>query len=112
VLSHAPASALAARSVARLARAIVLACGACLLAACGGQPVVPDKVASTALAAPADAPVPSLARSLAVPEGLSAVRPLPLAHDAAAARLALIAQAQRSIDLQTFLLAGTTASAI
>jgi phosphatidylserine/phosphatidylglycerophosphate/cardiolipin synthase-like enzyme len=33
------------------------------------------------------------------------VRPLPLAHDAAAARLALIAHAQRSIDLQTFLLA-------
>ena len=91
--------------MARLARAILLACAACLLAACSALPVVPDKAASTALVAADDAPLPSLARSLAVPDGLSAVRPLPLAHDAVAARLALIAQAQRSIDLQTFLLA-------
>jgi hypothetical protein len=79
----------------RMTRAILLACTAFLLVACSGLPVVPDKQASGALAASADAPLPSLARSLAVPEGLSAVRPLPLAHDAAAARLALIAQAQR-----------------
>jgi cardiolipin synthase C len=89
----------------RLTHAILLACAAFLLAACSGLPIVPDKVASTALVAADDAPLPSLALSLAVPEGLSAVRPLPLAHDAVAARLALIAQAQRSIDLQTFLLA-------
>jgi phosphatidylserine/phosphatidylglycerophosphate/cardiolipin synthase-like enzyme len=91
--------------MSRLARAILLACTAYLLAACSALPVVHDKVASTALVAAGDAPLPNLARSLEVPEGLSAVRPLPLAHDAVAARLALIAQAQRSIDLQTFLLA-------
>jgi putative cardiolipin synthase len=102
---------LAARSFACLGRALLLACTAWLLAACSGLPIVPDKAVSITLVASPDAPLPSLARSLAIPESLSAVRPLPLPQDALAARVGLIAQARRSIDLQTYLLADDASAA-
>jgi putative cardiolipin synthase len=60
---------------------------------------------SRSMAAPADAPLPTLARELAIPDRLSAVRPMPLPQDALAARVAMMAQARTSIDLQTYHLA-------
>jgi phosphatidylserine/phosphatidylglycerophosphate/cardiolipin synthase-like enzyme len=78
---------------------------AALVAGCAGLPAGIERPASTTRIAAPDAPLPRLARDLAVPEGLSAVRPMPMARHALAARLELIAQAQASLDLQTYLLA-------
>jgi putative cardiolipin synthase len=75
------------------------------LAGCAGLPASVERVPSTTRVAAPDAPLPSLARDLAIPEGLSAVRPMPMPHHALAARLALIEQAQTSLDLQTYLIA-------
>ena len=45
-------------------RRLLLACAACLLAACSGLPVVTDKAASTTWVAAQEAPLPSLVRRL------------------------------------------------
>lgn len=77
-----------------------------LMGGCASLPP-PDtaRPASHSIAAPADAPLPTLVRELAIPERLSALRPMPLPQDALNARLAMIAQARSSIDLQTYHLA-------
>ena len=93
------------RLVAWLAGVLI---GLAALGALGGCASLPPEVPrpeSRALAGPADAPLPTLARALAIPDRLSAVRPLPLPQDALAARLAMLAQARTSIDLQTYHLA-------
>ena len=79
-----------------------------VLGGLGGCASVPPEVPrpeSRSMAAPADAPLPTLVRELAIPDRLSAVRPMPLANDALNARLAMIAQARTAIDLQTYHLA-------
>jgi cardiolipin synthase C len=76
-----------------------------LLGGCAGVPHAVERPVSNSLAAPADAPLPQLVASFALPAGQSAVRPMPLPQDALAARLALFRQARTSIDLQTYHLA-------
>jgi putative cardiolipin synthase len=86
--------------------AVVLLLGLSVLGGCAGLPP-PDtpRPESRSIAAPAEAPLPTLVRELAIPERLSAVRPMPLPQDALNARLAMIAQARTAIDLQTYHLA-------
>lgn len=86
--------------------ALMVLAGVLLLSGCASLPP-PDtqRAESRAIAAPADAPLPMLARELAIPDRLSAVRPMPLPQDALAARVAMMAQARTSIDLQTYHLA-------
>jgi putative cardiolipin synthase len=75
------------------------------LGGCASLPPPVPRPESHAIAAPADAPLPTLARTLAIPNRLSAARPMPLPQDALNARLAMIAQARTAIDLQTYHLA-------
>jgi cardiolipin synthase C len=86
--------------------AMALLAAVLLLGGCASLPP-PDaqRPESRSIAAPANAPLPALARELAIPDRLSAVRPMPLPQDALAARVAMMAQARTSIDLQTYHLA-------
>ncbi|SDC80332.1 Phosphatidylserine/phosphatidylglycerophosphate/cardiolipin synthase [Variovorax sp. CF079] len=86
------------RAVAALSALVLslLVCG------CASLPSVVERPVSTSIAAPADAPLPALARELAIPPGQSALRSIPMPHHALAARLELIARAQSSLDLQTY----------
>jgi phosphatidylserine/phosphatidylglycerophosphate/cardiolipin synthase-like enzyme len=76
-----------------------------LATGCAGLPAGVERPPGTTRVAPADAPLPRLVQDLSIPEGLSAVRPMPMAAHALAARLELIARAQVSLDLQAYLLA-------
>lgn len=76
-----------------------------MLGGCASLPTEVARPVSRSISAPSDAPLPALVRGLAIPDRLSAVRPMPLPHDAWSARLALLAQARTSIDLQTYHLA-------
>ena len=86
------------RAVAALS-ALVLSL---LMCGCASLPSVVERPVATSIAAPADAPLPALARELAIPPGQSALRSIPMPHHALAARLELIARAQSSLDLQTY----------
>jgi cardiolipin synthase C len=78
---------------------------AALAAGCAGLPANVERVPSSTRVAAADAPLPMLVQQLEVPPGLSAVRPMPMPQHALATRLALMAQASTSLDVQTYLLA-------
>jgi len=85
--------------------------GALLLAALGGcAGVLPqvERVPSKALVGAPDAPLVTLAHDAGLAVDTSGVWPLPQANFALDARLAMIANATRSIDLQTYLIADDT----
>ena len=91
---------------------IAIASLATFLVGCAGLPPVPaDRVASTAIADGRDTPLgeavaPMLA---AAPAGTSGFHPLPDPRDAFAARMALAATAERSIDAQYYIWHGDRA---
>ena len=89
----------------RLVRPICLALAVGLLAGCAaGLPAV-ERPASMARAASPDAPLATLARDAGIAAGQSGVYPLPQASFALDARLALIANAHDSLDLQCYVIA-------
>ena len=81
--------------------------GALMLAGCAAQLPKVERPPETALTAPADAPLMRAARQAAPPpeSGRSGVWPLMQGSYALDARLAMIEQAQRSIDVQSYLVA-------
>ena len=89
----------------RRVRLFYLALAVGLLAGCAsGMPVV-ERPLSMARAAPADTPLATLARDAGIAVGESGAYPLPQASFALDARLALIADARDSLDLQCYVIA-------
>ena len=86
-------------------RLLYLALAVGLLAGCAASMPVVERPASTVRTAPPDAPLARLAHDAVIAAGLSGVYPLPQASFALDARLALIAAARDSLDLQCCVLA-------
>ncbi len=75
------------------------------LAGCAGVLPQVERKVSTVLVGAADAPLVTIARDSGLAADMSGVWPIPQASFALDARLAMIANATRSIDLQTYLIA-------
>jgi phosphatidylserine/phosphatidylglycerophosphate/cardiolipin synthase-like enzyme len=85
-----------------LLRCCVLLLAAWLVGGCASLPADVPRLPSTALAAPADAPLARAASNAGVPAGLSGFWPMPVSSFALDARLALIRNARASLDLQYY----------
>jgi cardiolipin synthase C len=85
-------------------RALLALCLSILIAGCASLPAGVERPASSALPAPADAPLATVARDAGIPPEKSGFRPLPQANFALDARLELIQRAQSSLDLQYYLI--------
>ena len=86
-------------------RLLYLALAAGLLAGCAALMPVVERPASAARTAPSDVPLARLAHDAGIAAGQSGVYPLPQASFALDARLALIASARDSLDLQYYVIA-------
>lgn len=82
---------------------LCLGLGGCALLA-PGRPDYPPPPRTELRVSPADSPLGRLQAASAVPEGRSAFKPMTLSGLSLRARLALIAQAQSSLDVQTYLI--------
>ncbi len=89
----------------QLVRLTCLALAVGLLDGCAAVMPAVERPASTARTAPPDAPLARLARDAGVAAGQSGVYPLPQASFALDARLASIANARDSLDLQYYVIA-------
>ena len=81
-----------------------LICSVLFGCAVGALPQV-ERVPAPRLIAPADAPLVTIARDIALEPGFSGVWPIPEASFALDARLAMIRSATTSLDLQSYLIA-------
>jgi len=86
-------------------RLVIAALLVALLSGCAGVLPQVERTPSTALVAAPDAPLAELARHANIPPGQSGVWPLLQGSYALDARLAMIENARRSLDLQYYLLA-------
>ena len=93
------------RWIARVGLATVVLAA---LAGCTALPVEVPRIASTTLVAPDDAPLAQVAGDAGIPDDKSGLWPMPQSAFALDARLTLIRQARRSLDLQCYLIGNDT----